>query len=475
MTLLFFAFEKNVFFYQFGIDSSPRICGLRRLGRRSNREAIQMNDANKVKKQLQKILDEMEKNSFLHVKNPTVNFSRKRKLGFSKMMKIILSMGAGSIKDELLEHFDYSNDTVTASAFVQARDKINWTAFEFLLKEFNSKFHSASRYKGYHLKAIDGSTLNIFPDKNDKSTFRQNSPNSKPYALLHLNASYDLLNKSFCDAIVQPGNEQNEKKAFRDLVDRDNSDANTIFIADRGYEGYNNFAHVMENHKKFLIRAKDKGSNGILSGISLPETEEFDIDIELTLTRRHTNEVKKNPKYKFMPAIQQFDFLDENMEYTIKFRAVRFQLTEDSYEVLMTNLSKDEFDIGQLKELYHLRWGIETSFRHLKYVVGLENLHSKKVEFIIQEVFSRMILHNFCERITEKVILIQKKTKHLYQLNFTRAFRICRAFLRRSKMIKPLNIVGLIQKELLPVRPNRTSPRSAKKNNRSTGFLYRVL
>ncbi|MFR7830752.1 MAG: transposase [Blautia wexlerae] len=30
------------------------------------------------------------------------------------------------------------------------------------------------------------------------------------------------------------------------------------------------------------------------------------------------------------------------------------------------------------QELYHLRWGIETSFRKLKYSLGLSQLHSKR-------------------------------------------------------------------------------------------------
>ena len=33
------------------------------------------------------------------------------------------------------------------------------------------------------------------------------------------------------------------------------------------------------------------------------------------------------------------------------------------------------------------RWGIERSFRKLKYTIGLTNFHAKKVEYILQEIF----------------------------------------------------------------------------------------
>ena len=457
------------------LDKPPKIYGLRRLGRRTNREAKKMNYSNKVKKTLHRLIDEMDENSDYFVKRPGVDFTRKRKLDFQTMMKILISMGSASVKDELLTYFDYDVNTVTGSGFTQAREKINFSAFEFLMKEFNNIFLKEKRYKGYLLKAIDGSTVNIEPDLDDERNLRKNSDDSKPYALLHLNGCYDILNRSFDDAIIQPGNEADESFAFREMVARDSSDAQTIYMADRGYECYNNFAQVMESGKKFLIRAKDIDSNGIVKRMKLPAGEEFDVDFEWTLTRKQTNYVKNNPdKYIFMPQNQHFDFMNEDREYEMKFRVVRVKLAEGAYEVLITNLEPDAFSPSVLKELYHLRWGIESSFRHLKYVVGLALFHAKKVDFIKQEIFARIIIHNFCEVITARVVLKQKQKKYSYQLNYTRAFRICRAFLRSYRKRNPLDVEGLVVKELSPIRPNRTSPRKVKSRT-SPGFLYRII
>jgi IS4 transposase len=55
------------------------------------------------------------------------------------------------------------------------------------------------------------------------------------------------------------------------------------------------------------------------------------------------------------------------LPYYLSFRVVRFKHTQDTYEVLLTNLPEDEFSVSELKELYAMRWGIETSFRDLKY------------------------------------------------------------------------------------------------------------
>lgn len=61
-----------------------------------------------------------------------------------------------------------------------------------------------------------------------------------------------------------------------------------------------------------------------------------------------------------------------------------------------------------------MRWGIETSFRELKYTIGLTRFHSEKTEYIKQEIWVRLILYNFCEIITTRVVVQQKATrKHL--------------------------------------------------------------
>ncbi len=56
-----------------------------------------------------------------------------------------------------------------------------------------------------------------------------------------------------------------------------------------------------------------------------------------------------------------------------------------------------------IKELYHLRWGVETSFRELKYTIDLVHFHCKKRNYIEQEAWARLIVYNFCEAITRHI------------------------------------------------------------------------
>jgi len=223
-----------------------------------------------------------------------------------------------------------------------------------------------------------------------------------------------------------------------------------IVLADRGYESYYDFAHIERRGWNYLIRVKDSPeSTGILSGLKTPACDEFDVHFRRILTRRQTNKVKANKDiYRFLPSNVVFDFLPLRSKelYPMAFRVVRFQLAEDCFETVITNLSAIEFPVPELKALYAKRWGIETSFRELKYAVGLVNFHGKKRDYVIQEVFARLITYNFSGMITMHIVIRRAHSKHAYQVNFTVAIHICRQFLRCFGSVITFDVEGLIEK-----------------------------
>ena len=429
----------------------------------------------KIKRILKKCIDEISLHPERFAINPEKDFTRKRKLPLKQVLKCVLSMTGKSLRGELMDYFNLSLKMPTVSALVQQRNKINYTAFEALFHSFTESVDERSIYKGYRLLAVDGSDLHTPTNKDEKSSFYEGTNGQKPYNLFHLNALYDLRRRIYVDAVVQGRKHENEHRAFVTMVDRDNSSIPTIYIADRGYESYNNMAHVIEKGQKFLIRVKDLGGNGISSRLKLNDSS-FDIDVVLNLTRKQTNKAKETLDY--LPHNVNFDFLPKTCRknipcnpYMLKFRLVRFEIAENSYELLVTNLDKEKFNIAELKELYAMRWGIETSFRDLKYSLSLSYFHSKKTEHILQEIFARLTMYNFAELITSHVVIKQKNRKYSYRINFAAAVHICRNFFLKN--ISPSDIEALLLMHLLPVRqrsanPRRGSPRAAP------SFIYRI-
>ena len=127
-----------------------------------------MNNFNSLRKNLNHCIKILNNSRSLFVENPNTDFIRNRKLDFSTVINNIICLEAGSLKDELLKLNDYSIDTPTASAFVQARNKIKIDAFKSLFDNFNKKTSKLKTYKGYRLLAVDGSDgarIKSVPDK----------------------------------------------------------------------------------------------------------------------------------------------------------------------------------------------------------------------------------------------------------------------------------------------------------------------
>ena len=63
-------------------------------------------------------------------------------------------------------------------------------------------------------------------------------------------------------------------------------------------------------------------------------------------------------------------------------------------EKLVTNLPPDRFSPDDLKELYHLRWGVETCFQMLKDRLQVENMTGTKPILIEQDIYASAYLLN---------------------------------------------------------------------------------
>ena len=155
-------------------------------------------------------------------------------------------------------------------------------------------------------------------------------------------------------------------------------------------------------------------------------------------------------------------------------RVLRFSIGNGTYENIITSLPENEFNAREIKGIYHIRWGIETSFCTLKHAIAAVNFHSKSRQMITHEIWARLILFNFCSYITGQVTFVKQKRKHVHQVNFSIAFKTCRHFLRLHSGEAPPDVEGLIRKHTLPVRPSRNFARQ-QRFQVPASFAYRFV
>lgn len=427
---------------------------------------------NIVKNKLNMLIRSMEKNVSDFVVDPKRDFVRKSELSFSKTMRFILGMGSQTLGKELMDFYDFDPKMVSVSAVVQRRAKILPAAFQHLFHTFNESFSQTCFFHGYRLYAVDGSDIHIPTIPDDYSTNFSASADSNGCNLIHLNTFYDLMNRRYMDAVLQDRRKENESSALISMLGNIKHDA--IIVADRGYESYNNIAHLEAQGIKYVIRVRS--NHGIADKFDLPIDTETDFTTDILLTRRKTTEFKSNPeKYRLISSGSAFDFLPKGSKdaYPLRFRIIRIKISEGLYETLVTNLRDNEFSADDIKNIYKMRWGIETSFRELKYHVGLIAFHSKKKDCVIQEIFASLIMYNFSMLITENILIDDDKhNKYRSKVNYATAIHICIAFFRCSN-VSPSHLEKLIARNKCPIRHERNDVRKTRYHS-AIPFNYRL-
>ena len=430
-----------------------------------------------LKQKLDQCIEKFSSERHLYCRNPKSDFTRTRKISFSDVVHFLIEMQSKSLPNEVMEYFGHSLEIPTVSAVTQQRDKILPSGWEHLFALFRDECTRLydPLYQGYRLLACDGSDVNIARDPDDQKTFITEGETG--YNAIHINALYNPLSLTYYGMTFQGKKKLHERSALNRMVDSYVSNIPSIFIADRGYESFNVFAHILRSGHDFIIRIKDTNSNGILGAYDLPDGE-FDMSLSTTLTRRHTKETLNNPdKYTILSPATDFDFFENKKDsYDISFRIVRFIADDGKYVCIATSLSEEEFPLEKIRELYHLRWGEETSFRELKYTIGLINFHTRKKDSIIQEILARTILYNFCQMVNTRAArymshIKSPNGKYRFKIDFATTVNICRSYLKYGG--DEIELLLLICKHVSWIKCNAKYPIHLRPK-RNKDFVYRV-
>ena len=328
---------------------------------------------------------------------------RKSKLSIRDTIQMIIGAEGGSLAKEL-HRAGYS---VSASALTQRRAQIPANVFRDIFMRFNGECVDSETFRGLRLLAVDGTAVSI--PRNPKSdSFVVHSGAPKGYNQLHMTPLYDILNKVYLEAVIHLEPHKDEIGALIELVRRNKFKEKTLIIGDRGFESYNLLAHLTEKENlDFLIRIKNNRS-AMREVTRLPMLE-LDTVIHFTISTTQTKEdkqkkhiflqVPKNSKEGSKTRQGRWDFPSL---YPMCLRIVR--LDSGVFETIVTSLP-NTFTLEDIRELYHLRWGIESSFRGLKYTMGLVNLHGKSDCFAEQAMYAAMTMFNFTSRIAREAVI----------------------------------------------------------------------
>lgn len=410
---------------------------------------------------IETIKNEIYSTNFMNAsKNNNKDFTRNRKLCFTSIILFILNSIKSTLQKELtnfMELISSSSTTpkkISKSAFSQSRMKLNPESFTHLNNILNREFYSDKdfpKWKGFRLLSIDGSTCQLPYSKQLKDHFGYVTGNhSKNFPIARTSCLYDLLNNIVINSkidSIHKGEYTLASEHFEKLKKND------LLILDRGYGAIWLFYYLIQKGCDFVVRLQQ---NFIKEADDFRESDEFSKVIEI-----------KDCHYKSKNQLAQL-----GIEFQpFKLRLVKVILDTGEIEILATSLiDEKEYPTEIFKELYFMRWGVETNYDHLKNQIEIENFSGRTVLAIEQDFYASILMANFQSLIirdTEKEMdLGDKKKKHPYKINRNLSFAYMKdRFIRILLSDDPryyAQLKELFKVEPVPVRNGRKFERYKK-------------
>lgn len=98
----------------------------------------------------------------------------------------------------------------------------------------------------------------------------------------------------------------------------------------------------------------------------------------------------------------------------IKFRIMTYKIDDKDYFLGTTIMNKT---ISYFKDLYWKRWRIETNFRESKYLLSLNNIQSKSINKVQQDIYSHNILFIICSYFKNQLEKLLPENKFINTTN----------------------------------------------------------
>ena len=238
-------------------------------------------------------------------------------------------------------------------------------------------------------------------------------------------------------------------------------------------------------HKFPRVKSPSSATSMLSSYIrELPDDqEEFDVTVRTLYTDKRTKIMKEqehiyhyiNPN-KNVPHF--YEMLKGRHLVYIAFRVLKIKTSDGIFEYIITNLP-NSFTPDDVKECYHMRWGLETAFRYLKHAAGLLYFHSKKPEFIKQEIYARLVIYNLGVFLANEAADENRhrkrkdRNKFKYEIDFSTAIRTALKYFREYWDREPSGVIKLLSRYVHAVKDRFRSFARPLRGIGAINFNYR--
>lgn len=389
---------------------------------------------------------------------------------------MLLAQGKRSLQlalNEIIPKLGTARRSVSKVAYSKARLKLKHTAFiELNQRAVVDVMYGDGDYETWHghrILAVDGSKLILPTNEQTIAEFgttpfdnKGSHPNGAgEHAGALVSILYDVLNRVVLDARLAPIRSYEGDLAASHLA---HTTAIDLTIYDRGYASFRMMALSDQANSQFLMRVpkhRFKVATDMLAGRG---ADDVTINLEVPPSARKAIE-------------------DAGLPTVLRVRFVRVVLDDGTIEVLATSLlDQTAYPLSDFKQLYYMRWGIETFYGILKTRLGLENFSGVSPEAIRQDFFATIFLTgsetlltmDAEDHLSKQVAGHPKKVNKAVSFNQIkyRAFELYYSKLPQDKILQELTELFTTSPTL--VRAGRNPPRKKPSSHRILGFWKRT-
>ena len=405
-------------------------------------------------------------------------FTRRRKMPAGLLVESVVARKGRTLKIELREFSREvgMGDPISAPGYLKAREKLNPEALLHLARHHAANVYSDGdfdTYKGMLLVAIDGSTANVPTTPETLDRYGNSSGSGKGQATLGVSGAFDVLNRQILGMTINRGSfdERAQVPAHLEALPGVVGDIPFALVLDRGYPSFPLIAELVDAGVPFVIRSQKMFMS---AEFRQAEAAGGDLELEAELAgMRIRTMARTNPDgYEKLKGRSSF--------------AVRCALVDiggEEPERLITNIPATTLSPDELKEVYHLRWGVETCFQMLKDRLQLENMTGTKPALIEQDVYAAAYLLNVAFDMANeadaeaRAATPEGRYKHEMTVNRSLAIGILKDELMRMVLADDAEregmmsaIVAELGRNLVPVRRDRSYPRDGLKCQRANRY-----
>ena len=435
-----------------------------------------MGKFNETYLRIKRLLEEIHSSrikQFARKEGDSSSWTRLRKMPLYAILLCVLAKKGLSTVMELRHYFKEAGrleQTVSKQDYLKQRKKLNPDVFKHLNQGYLSQFYSGQEpecWHGYIVLAVDMSKSEI-PNSPENREVYGETENGRGNGVARASCSilYDVFNGFILDINLDKynGDEIKEAKALVSAVKAIIGERPVLILFDRGYVSLEFMDFLERSGVKYLMRLKSDAFKAEVQGMQSG-------DEEVSLLH---NKVRLAKWRKKLPLRWQ----EMSQRSSTDVRMIRTVFKDEEQGMLVTNLG--ESSAKDIQDLYRKRWKIEEQYHTMKNKMKFESVTGNASIYVKQDFWAQALVFNIIQdliikaeheaknKATEKQLCYEVRINQNIAIGLFKE-QFIKLMLeedeeRKSAMF--LSLIAEMERNILPIRELKSSPRKWNKANK---------